>query len=526
MTVDEQKKTGRRLWDYHGDILDQECKLHKARIANLWERWENKSREGFLPIPKVTGIFEHLTNLHATIERKLRFYSDPRLKRYEGRSFDEIIDMTDGLMELHFASAAAERCYWQRLEGYEAAAVDAVRRGTFSEVGTIQQVQNAADFLCMAYWDKVFGRRETDWCGIVTFGQFHEFRNWDPYVFAPDYVKLCNLQMWIYFAHELMHCAFRRLRSCNHDFQELVKDQVRIYSEVPLHLKIRDDLTLATETICDMMATLIAGVSFIQTLATLKYYPPVTVFSRQNFYRRWSGFPILLRTIISGWTTKIAWGLEQMEISSAPPRARFSIENLIKQVWTEDEIEHNKAMSFLDVSPSELQKPLSEDQDVKDVYQALTAVHAYELGLKWEVIPFVIKEILRKDIIPRVKSFIKDDYYHTLPSQYFYEIDREQTWTSSQIMQLDLKKCNRTASSSEIDDKKSKKNKHTQKLVNSMSKNQLAVDTNPVDIIACLNQLPSNEGSIQQSSYEHVAVLSISSQTEYHNRRFRMTSDR
>ena len=523
MAANDQKKSGRRLWNYHANILDQECKLHKARIANLWERWENKSREGFLPIPSVTGIFEHLTSLHAIIEKKLSFYSDSRLKRYEGRSFEEIIDMTDSLMELHFASAAAERCYWQRLEGYEAAAVDAVRRGAFSEVGTIQQVQNAADFLCMAYWDKVFGQRETDWCGIVTFGQFHEFRNWGPYVFAPDYVKLCNLQTWIYFAHELMHCAFRRLLSRD-DFREVVDDLVGIYSAVPRDMKIRDDKTLATETICDVMATLVAGLSYIQTLSTLKYYPPVTVFSRQNFFRRWSGFPILLRTIISGWTTKIAWGLEQVGVSSAPSEARFSIENLIRQVWNEDEIEHNKAMSFLDVDPSELQKLLSEDQNVKNVYQALTVVHAYELGLKWEVIPFITKEILRKDIIPRVKSFIKDDYYHTLPSQYFYEIDREQRWTSSQIMQLDLKNCIKTTSSSEIDDKKSKKIKQTQKLINSISKNQLVVNTNPVDIIACLNQLPSNGGPIQQGSYEHVAVLSISSQTNYHNRRFRASS--
>lgn len=507
------------MWDCHANILDQECKLHKARIANLWGRWENKSREGFLPIPRVTGIFEHLTSLHAIIEKKLRFFSDSRLKRYEGRSFDEIINMTDGLMELHFASAAAERCYWQRLEGYEAAAVDAVRRGTFSEVGTIQQVQNAADFLCMAYWDKVFGEGETDWCGIVTFGQFHEFRNWGPYVFAPDYVKLCNLQMWIYFAHELMHCAFRKLLSRD-GFGEVVDDLVGIYSEVPRDMKIRDDASLATETICDMMATLVAGVSYIQTLSTLKYYPPVTVFPRQNFSRRWSGFPVLLRTIISGWTTKIAWGLDKVGVSSAPSKAGFSIEDLIKEVWNEDEIEHNKATSFLDVDPSELQKLLSKDQNVKDVYRALTGVHAYELGLNWETIPFITKEILRKDIIPRVKSFIKDDYYHTVPSQCFYEIDREQTWTSSQIMQLDLKNCIKTTNCSEIADKKSKKNRYTQKLIDSISRNQLVVDTNPVDIIACLNLLPSSGGSTKRGSYEHVAVLSISSQTNYHDRRF------
>jgi hypothetical protein len=189
-------------------------------------------------------------------------------------------------------------------------------------------------------------------------------------------------------------------------------------------------------------------------------------------------------------------------------------------VWNEDEIEHNRAMSFFDVDPSKLQRLLSEDQNVKNVYQSLTVVHTYELGLKWEVIPFIVKEILRKDIIPRVKSFIKDDYYHTLPNQYFYEIDREQTWTSNQIMQLKTENCIKTTSSSEIDDKKSKKIKSTRKLVDSIIKGRLVVDTNPVDIIACLNQLPSNRGPTQKDSYEHTAVLSISSQTNYYNRRF------
>jgi len=329
--------------------------------------------------------------------------------------------------------------------------------------------------------------------------------------------------MWIYFAHESMHCVFRKLRSRD-DFREVINDLVGIYSAVPRDMKIRDDEYLATETICDIMATLVAGVNYIKTLSTLKYYPPVIVFSRQNFFKRWSGFPILLRALISGWTTKIAWGLEQAEVDSAPSKARFSIENLIRQVWNEDEIEHNKAMSFLDVDPSELQKLLSEDQNVKNVYESLTVVHAYELGLKWDVIPFVVKEILRKDIIPRVKSFIKDDYYHTLPSQYFYEIGREQTWTSSQIMQLNLKNCIKTASSSEIDDMKSKKIECEQTLIDSMSKNQLIVDANPVDIIACLNQLTSNREPIRHGLYEQIALLSISSQTDYRNRRFRTSS--
>jgi hypothetical protein len=437
------------------------------------------------------------------------------LKRYEERSFDEIIDMTDSLMELHFASAAAERCYWQRLEGYEAAAVDAVRRGTFSEAGTIQQVQNAADFVCMAYWDRVFGRKEADWSGIVTFGQFHEFRNWGPYIFAPDYAKLCNFQTWIYFAHELMHCACRKLRH-REEFQEVVDDLVDIYSAIPRDMKIRDDNTLATETICDMMATLVAGVNYIRTLSTLKYYPPVTVFSRQNFFRRWSGFPILLRTIISAWTTKIAWGLEQTRKN----KTICSMENLVRQVWNEDEIEHNKAMSFLDRDPSELQKLLSKDQNVRDVYQSLKGVHAYELTLKWEVIPFIMKEIIRRDIISRVKAFIKDDYYHTLPNSCFYEIDRQRPWTSTQIMQLDLRNCKETASSSQIENKKAHKIRQEQELVDSVSRNKLVVNADPVDIIACMNELPLSRGLKPEGSYEHFVVLSISSQTGYHNRRF------
>lgn len=504
----------KRLWDYHAAILREECELHKSRILNLLDRWKCKSQEGLLPLPEHVGIFEQLKQVNDENRRKLKFFADSRLKRWETRrSFEDILEMTDNLKDMHLALAVAERCYWQRLEGYEAAAVDAVRRGTFSEAGTIQQICNAADFLCQAYWDKVFGKNKSNWKGIVTFGQFHEFRNWRSFIFAPDYVKIRNFSMWVYFAHEVMHRAVDVLLS-NPKFQEIHHDLVHIFSAIPREIKFADDNYLATETICDVMTTLIAGETYIKTLSSLKYYPTVVMASKRGFKQRRIRYPMLLRTIISGWAIIIAWGFNQ----SAKPK--FSIQELIRSVWNEDQMERERVVFFLKDRPSLLRKLKPEKLTLKDTYRRLRKVYDYERVMKTLLIPPVLSGILKMDIIPRIKKFVKDDCYHTKPSHCFLRFIKNRRWNRSHIMQVNPRCCERTQSAPDVQKRISRQRKRTREITAALIRNQLVVDSNPSDIITGLNLLSKGQMARGRPDYhENAAMISISLQTEYRRRR-------
>lgn len=502
-----------RLWEYHIDILQKECEIHKARIQNLSDRWERKSQERFLPPPQNVGIFAELHKMNRKDEEAIKFLRDKRFKRWKTRSFEDIYALTDRLSDLHFLQAVVERCYWQRMEGYEAAAIDAVRRGAFSEAGTIEQIFNSADFLCQAYWDRVFGERKSDWNGLVNFGLFNEFRNSGPLIFAPDYVKLYNFKTWVYFAHETMHGALQTLLGKG-KLHDIFLDLVSIFSKVDPRLKAAKDEYLAMETICDVMSTLVAGEAYIHTLATLKFYPTVTVCSGSGFRERGIQYPMLFRTVLSGWTMRIAWGFTETSLSRS-----LRINELIDRVISEDAAELAKIRAYLEDKVL-LQKELPEGGDFEELCDQLSNVWDY-ITCQYELLPGVVRDILNANIIPRIKSLIKKDYYATGADQFYYEYKDDNHWLPEHILYIDPLFCERTSDAPDIFQCVTKRIGDLEKTSTYMMNGKLVTKADPCDIISCLTYLHDpNKPSKFKELVENVAVVSIALQTGYSERRF------
>jgi hypothetical protein len=498
------------------EILQRECEIHKARIRNLFDRWERKSQERFLPPPENVGIFAELRKMNEKDQVTLRFLRDKQLKRWKTRSFEDVYTLTDRLSDMHFLQAVAERCYWQRMEGYEAAAVDAVRRGAFSEAGTIEQIFNGADFLCQAYWDRVFGENESDWHGMVNFGLFNEFRNLGPLIFAPDYVKLYNFKTWVYFAHETMHGALQALLQKG-KLHDVFNDLVGIFSKVPHDLKSAEDEYLAMETICDIMSTLVAGEAYIHTLASLKFYPTMTACPSSGFSERGVQYPMIFRAVISGWAMRIAWGSTDSSLSKS-----LHIQELIDRVIAEDAAELKRIVAFLEADEEWLQKKLPEGKSLEEVCDQLENLWDY-ITCQYDVLPDVVRPILRARVIPRIKSVIKKDYYETGAGHFFYEFKDDNQWLPEHILYIDPVFCEQTSSASDVSLSIGRRVDDLTKTSMAMINGTLVTEADPSDIVSCLTYLETEYGASKPKELaESVAVMSIALQTRYSDRRFQV----
>lgn len=519
----------RPIWRYHAEIVRQECILHRTRILNLLSRWKCKAREGLLPLPEEIGVFLELAKMHDESMEKLEFYTDEQLARWNRRSFEDVIEMTDALRDMHTALAAAERTYWQRIEGYEAAAVDAIRSVAFSETGTMQQICTAADFVCLAFWDRIFGRGVCNWKGIVTFGHYHEFRNWMSFIFAPDYVQLFNYRMWIYFAHEVVHSAIEALQK-NTEFVAIYDDLVKIFAELmPQGMRRSSEEYLARETVSDIVATIVAGASYFETLCSLKYYPSITVFSKFKFLHRTNRYPMFLRSVISAWTLTICWGLEKntpLFVGNLPGK---SPSELVRDVQNEDMFENQRALFFLS-NPQERDAMLAPYglPRIEDIHERLIAVYNLEDPLKSSVIPSILNEIVRRNIIPRLKNFVKVDFFGIGADQCYYRYEDQSVRPDFQAVYLGPDSCKRSADAREIENMIAKKQIRDGMLLSDLLQGNLRTDADPVDIVACLNRMSTDkEGSTEPNAhaYEGAALMSICLQEFYRKRRFSTKSD-
>jgi hypothetical protein len=515
----EKNEEKDRLWDYHVDILQKECIIHKARIENSFDRWKHKSEEGFLPPPENLGIFDELRKMNNKDAAILRYIRDKRLKRWETRSFEDIYTLTDRLSDLHLIQAVVERCYWQRMEGYEAASVDAIRRGAFSEVGTIEQICNSADFLCQTYWDRIFGEGKRDWHGIVNFGLFNEFRNWGPLIFAPDYAKLYNFKTWVYLAHEVTHGAVELLLNTK-KLGAVFDDLVNIFSKVPPDLKIAENDYLAKETICDVVSTLVTGGAYIQTLATLKFYPTVTICSNSGFLQRPIQYPMILRVVISGWTMSIAWGLNKTV--DCGRSESFPTRELIARVTSEDREELERIKRFLKTDKDWFKKRLPEWKSHKRVGKELENIWDY-ITLQYDILPSIVRSLLAKNLIPRIKSIISKDYYGTNPNQFFYRFDNNNQWQQQHMLHIEPVFCEETLDAPDIALKINERTRELSGIANMMAQGDLVTKADPIDIIACLSCLETKDQIAEsKSQMENVAITSIGLQSRYSDRRFRV----
>lgn len=511
----------RPIWNYHVEILKAECTLHRTRILNLLSRWKHKAQEGLLPLPNVVGIFEALAEMVDDNLASLNFYTDRRLKRWKMRSFEDIITMTDRLRDMHAALAAAERTYWQRIEGYEAAAVDAVRNVAFSETGTMQQICNAADFLCLDLWDRIFGFDVSDWKGVVTFGHYHEFRNWLSFIFAPDYVQLFNYPMWVYFAHEVSHCAVKILRQ-NDEFLQIFNDLIEIFAEsIPPEMMRTSESYLAEEAICDIMATLMVGESYLETLSSLKYYPPVTVFSKFKFLQRPNRYPMLLRSLVCAWTLEVCWGFDE----DTPFKSGKSPSELIGMVRNEDDIEHERVAHFLGTNQKELWLKLGFYglPPIERIYNRLSKVYDHEIAFKRYVAPSILDRIIRREIIPRLKCFVNVDFYRTEPEQCYRHFTNQHSISRNKNICLAPSDCQMSTDADNIRYKIEQKQEQDGSVLSDLTRNKLRTDRRPVEIIACLNRISAGmERSMGSKAHGHenAAIMSIFLQKRYRDRRF------
>ena len=139
-----------RLVDKHFKILIEDLGTSYSRRDNLRMKWNNRAEEGLLPGLSRVGVFDMIEAMLDEHTRKLNMFfmppfQDPkRIAPNPARAFEDILELTDGLEDIHKALAITERSYWQRLEGYlPPAGSEATRGGTVSESGSIQQIFNA-----------------------------------------------------------------------------------------------------------------------------------------------------------------------------------------------------------------------------------------------------------------------------------------------------------------------------------------------------------------------------------------------
>jgi hypothetical protein len=518
------------LVDNHARILFAESDLDLKRISNLRSRWEAKANEGLLPITDETGIFNTLTTMAVLHRIKLNTFFDSRLMVDENlyqkytRSFEDIIELTDELANIHKLLAYCERCFWQRMEGFEGGAIDAVRRGTVSEVGAIQQVYNAADFLCLSLADKIKPLKKVgSWKGLTVFGQQHEFSHYEDLIFAPDYVKLHSVTLWLYFAHEVAHYAIRRILKQSEDFVEVFEELKIIFSEQRSSLKRHGESEyLAEETVADVLATLMVGEQYLLTLTDMKYYPSIIVGERKHYTMRSIQYPTLLRVLVCNWTTKIAWGFGASGRSTESSAYEDDvIRRTIGSVLDEDLIEHTRARLQVIQPRKELERKLGEGFSATKTTNDLEDALFHERKLAMIIIPRIMGRILNANVIPRLKSIV-EDFYGT-PSDKCHSnarVDFAKPLWKEQVMTLDSACLVMSESADLIIRKKEAKRNRIKNIKKQLVGREIVRNKDPRDIIFSIAELSRENPISAKIAIDRVAVISISHAQAYRSRRF------
>jgi hypothetical protein len=512
MKENDRNDTG-RLVDEHFNILIEDLGTCYSRLDNLRIKWNNRAEEGLLPDPSHVGVFDVMEAMLDEHARKLNMFFIPPFQKPNkiapnpARSFEDILELTDGLEDIHKALAITERSYWQRLEGYvPPAGSEATRRGTVSESGAIQQIFNAADILCTSYWNSMFNDpHEYPWVGLPVFGEYHEFRYWKEFIFAPDYVRLRFTRSWIYFSHEVSHQVVEELRK-NEQFEEIYQDLVELFSRYPTLTWHSPPDYLATETITDILATLISGEQYVLTLADLKYYPSFTVFFRQHLVGRRIQYPLLLRVLLCSLTIRLAWGFQKVVDDVLEDQIFYRI---IDRVRKEDVLSLNRIRTLLEKTDGELKFLTEKTYSAETLRQYLSEISAHLDILENIAIPNVISSILKEKTIHRLKRFVKSDFYHTNSTDYYYDVDMDKfskekyhyliNFTSDYFI--------KTPEAEKIDSVRENRIEDLRNISVQLSEYKL-VNEEPRDIIACLSNLLTKTNKASEE-WNHVALCSI-----------------
>lgn len=512
----------KRLIDEHFGILIADLSASYSRLGNLKTRWENRAKEGLLPKQSSVGVFDTIEDmLYEHAIKLLVFYVPPFQKSNKThpnptRDFEDVIELTDGLENIHKALAITERSFLQRLQGYiPPSGSEAPRSGTVSESGDIHQLFNAADVLCASYWNSIFNDpNKCPWVGLPVFGEYHEFRHWRNFIFAPDYVRLRFTRTWIYFSHEVSHQAINKLMD-NEQFAQIYEDLVEIFSRFPVlthwHSPAR---YLATETIADILATLISGEQYVLALTDLKYYPSFTVFTRQHLSGRPIQYPLLLRILLCSLAVRLAWGFNKIIETQFEkiPEDRI-LHQIIHKIRNEDAFAKKKVEALFEKTDDELERLTSKTYQAEMLrnYTSEISVHLQEL--ENITIPNVIESMLKERIVHRLKCFVKSDYYHTGPTRYYYNVDVDKFSEERyyHLMNLDSHSFVKTAEANEIDRLRESRIKSLRSIMLQLEQCQL-VDEEPRDIIACLGNLTYKTRKTDEK-WNHIALCSLSCQS-------------
>jgi hypothetical protein len=518
------------LVDNHARILFMESDLDLKRVSNLRNRWEAKAREGLLPKSSEIGIFDTLSRICSDHQRKMRIFFDQRILSQEDlyqkwtRSFEDIIELTDELKTIHLLIAIAERCYWQRMEGFEGGAIDAVRRGTVSEVGSVQQIYNAADFLCMSIGDRIMPFKNCSfWKGLTVFGQYNEFRHHEDYIFVPDYAKLHGFNLWLYFGHEIGHYAFiRKLRDLE-GFARIFEELKAIFSAEPTLKEHAEPEYLAEETIADIMATLLVGEQYALILTNLKYYPPVIVGERKNYLQRFIQYPTLLRTLVCDWTSVISWGFPNRKtMVGEPTNQNDIIRYTINKVQEEDLIEWVRTALYYYQPLKQLRKKLTRGISATETRTKINEVLYHENELTRIVFPRILNKILATKIIPRIKSFVAKDFYETISDQHFYDVRlaHQKSMWREQVMEIHSACLVRTKFAKGILQRKKAKLKLVEGIKKRLLKGEIIEDRDPLDVICSADELSQTASLDRKTAWDTLAILAISHTGALRERRF------
>jgi len=509
-----------RLVDNHAMIIFAEAEAIRNRILNLERLWRAKARTGLLPDIEKAGILSYVRKLALgesekdkeafynkvgnLFDRKLR--DDPEIHQFPERDFEDIIDLDDLLRKIHRELAICERAYWQRLERYEIFGKIPLMDSAVAEYGDIQQIYNAADFLCSSYYRNL--TMKDPWTGLVIFGQYHEFRRRReaPMFFAPNYVKTCNYRMWNYFSHEVAHQVVEKLLKSSNKFRSLHEEVTAIVATTNRITRQVLPSYLATELMADILSTLVAGEEYILTLAELKYFPTIVLGKRKTnpltpYIARSIRSPMILRVLLSCWVLRIAWGfaMKKSVRRQTPVREDAIFKHTIDKIIQEDNLVKEGVRTAI----------LSEKRRyaksrLKQCLRHLNAVSRESL--------YIVGEILRRGLIPQIKRFVKNDFYETLPKEFYFEYKSSYRGLRTRnLYHPSTEYLHRTSYAESIDSRREDRFGKLERIAEDLKDFNL-VERDPRDVVAALSRL-NREGKVTKirprSHCDHIAILTI-----------------
>jgi hypothetical protein len=499
--------------DRHAMMLNNQLKQFYSRFFGLREKWTDGAKRGLLPDPSRIGAFDVIKSMLDNSERKLSVLISHSAKKTETPpvpvvGFEYVIDLRDDLHDINKTLGIVERGYWQRLERHD------ILHNNEPEIDNRKpeyelnrHAIDAADIVCTSYWDSIFADpHNCPWRGLSVYGEYLEFRlGWNCFFFVPSYSRISFTRSWMLLSHMIAHQAARRLFADNR-FAKIHQDLTSIFAQIPSLLLTSTTEYLADETIADILATLISGEQYILSLTDLEYYPSLTL-SSSKFRVASVRYPMILRTLVCIFTVRLAWGFEDtMDTSLAGIPDNQILSRTLDNVRKEDLLAGQIFLNFLEKKPEELSRLAGEKYTSNEVYSFLENSWDH-LHLLNYIAPTVIDQILKKNIITRLKKLVKRDFYLSEPSSRYYNVDKNRCWSRMDLLSLARECFIESPEATGIKGLRKNRNKCLRRILADLKECRSA-DGEPRDILAALSSLVYGTGRTDEK-WNHTALYSI-----------------